>query len=895
MKILVLENGPDELKQLMGKLIEWGHQLFFLEQEDRLYSSLQKTPEIQLVILGETEKDTIELVQNIRKSKQYIYIFRLGKKGEAQLVTEFLDAGVDDVLITPFDWEELRYRLLAANRLLRATFQYTVDFTKLEKNQKIQVLNWESALINTNQERELLQKLLQIFIDTAKELEVKISTLQSDLWEELYQNAESLGAEELTEWLAKILLLKKQSQHYQTINFAVLQEQFYTILRRLKEGFESLKDSGFFFTQLKNDGKGPLEGTRILLVEDLLHNRILVKQILKKHQCEIVEAENGQIAVDFWQQEQNYDLVIMDMNMPVMDGFGATRLIRAQEQELSLRRTPILALTALAMRGDEERCLAAGCDGYMPKPVDAAHLIKACENLISDKKHVAKISESSFPSLRINKSLLKSANQIHHFVLHKLFKDLGVELSFLENATEMISELISEEYDLLILDAEFDLELAYQIKERFPLQHIVLIVEESSSDRWMTQESGSVISYPFNKRNVEIALQHFSLQLKQTRKNADMLADVNSLKDMKGQVSIEACVEKSDNQLVVWQKAFRKIGGDLVLSQEFDYHGRFGFILADVAGHDIKSGYAASWFAGLVKGLWGQYSNPIDLLIYLNNLFSHDSDEEDKRFVCALVLLWDRVRNKLHYANAGIPGGILVRADSGEEEIVDWKGVPIGLFPNMDMFDHGVLDFFPGDRLYMATDGILEAIPPDIIIDLSKEKGHQKPSDALDAIVDFTTRSIEINDDLTISLFEAQAQPEPEQGFRTSIGSTFQEVEQVMAKTKTFIEETLPVSFDWQLISVGLREALINAVEHGNGKKAELPIDIDLEWNDHVLQLRVSDRGGGFDIASVKKRLKEEGDLRIQGRGLELMENIAHSVSYKGGGVQLEFLPEEST
>jgi len=355
------------------------------------------------------------------------------------------------------------------------------------------------------------------------------------------------------------------------------------------------------------------------------------------------------------------------------------------------------------------------------------------------------------------------------------------------------------------------------------------------------------------------------------------------------QILREPFVQKSNQQLAVWQKAFRKIGGDLVLSHQFNFHGKYGFILGDVAGHDIQSGYTASWFAGLVKGVWGQNSHPFDLLRYLNNLFDHDAEEEDKRFVCALVLLWDPVREQLHFSNAGIPGGILVKRETGETQPLKWTGVPIGMFPAMDMFDHDVLAFHPGDRLYIATDGVLEAIPSEIISGIGETKRNLTPQQALESIVDFVTRSIEISDDLTIAVFEAKALPPPENGFRRTIRSTLAEIDAVIQQIEGFLLQSGPDRFDYPMLSAAVREALTNAVEHGNQNKADLPVDIDVAMFTDRIQITISDCGGGFDLSSAKKRLQKAGDLRIHGRGLEMMERIATEVSYNGGGVRLSF------
>lgn len=106
---------------------------------------------------------------------------------------------------------------------------------------------------------------------------------------------------------------------------------------------------------------------RILVVEDNLDNRrILVYRLKRIGEFEIVEASNGQEALDIVKQDPAPDLVFMDLKMPVMDGWEATRQIRKLQGG---DRIPIIALTAQAMAGDEQKALAAGCDDYLAKPI----------------------------------------------------------------------------------------------------------------------------------------------------------------------------------------------------------------------------------------------------------------------------------------------------------------------------------------------------------------------------------------------------------------------------------------------------------------------------------------------------------------------------------------------
>lgn len=110
------------------------------------------------------------------------------------------------------------------------------------------------------------------------------------------------------------------------------------------------------------------------MVEDNETNRLILEQILNRLGCHVTHAGNGLEALDILRQ-RSFDLVLMDVQMPVMDGFEATRLIRKQERSRRDKHHPIIAMTAGAIIGDREKCLAAGMDDYISKPITAQVLL----------------------------------------------------------------------------------------------------------------------------------------------------------------------------------------------------------------------------------------------------------------------------------------------------------------------------------------------------------------------------------------------------------------------------------------------------------------------------------------------------------------------------------------
>jgi CheY-like chemotaxis protein len=123
---------------------------------------------------------------------------------------------------------------------------------------------------------------------------------------------------------------------------------------------------------------GPL---RILLAEDNKVNQLVAARVLQKRGHTVIVAADGREALAAL-EEGVFDLILMDIHMPEMDGFEATDIIRRREQSSGAHQ-PIIAMTALAMKGDEERCRAAGMDGYVSKPIDVDALLAEIASVLS--------------------------------------------------------------------------------------------------------------------------------------------------------------------------------------------------------------------------------------------------------------------------------------------------------------------------------------------------------------------------------------------------------------------------------------------------------------------------------------------------------------------------------
>ncbi|MDT8446258.1 MAG: SpoIIE family protein phosphatase [bacterium] len=886
MNIAVLSTDPLS-NDLLEQLEAWGHKQRLFSQPSELFDWTNKHPELEMVLLHGAAWELESIVAQLRRFPYYLYLMWLYEGFGEQRDRLFL-SGLDEALSCQLEPEDLRSRLISLQRFFDHHSTRLDHPEESQPRQNPQTLNLEAGLEYTGGDRDFYRSLLEVLVETAEQQVDQLDQGSLDLWIDLSQNAATLGAEHLAIWVEDFFAVKRLRVGPNSRGLNRLKERYHWVCVGLRQGLDSLRANGYFGGKQPDEELGPIRGMKVLLVEDMKHNRLLLRHMFSRLESEVVEAVNGQEGVDAY-IAGSFDLVVMDMNMPVKDGFTATEEIRQFEREKGRQPCPILALTALAMRGDREKCLAAGCDAYLPKPVETAALFR---QLLDMYRQAGRIGGENKAALPVDtKHLLKVAvytqNQIYRFVLEVILGGFGLECSFLSVADELLAAVEERAFDLVLMDQERNLKLAFLIRDQYPAQPLTLIGNPDDRRASSLDRLDYVVRYPFEREQLRYIIEFHNTNLQQKQRFDELIEDFNSLKTVKGQLSIEETTDRSGGQLAVWQKAFRKIGGDLVLSQSFNLHGRFGLMLADVSGHDVKSGYTASWFAGLVKGVWRKYPNPYNLLTYLNGLFDPETSEEDRRYVCALVLMWDPMEGKLYWANAGIPGGLLVRGDGRRIEL-NWKGMPLGMFPDMAVFDQGERNLEPGDHLILATDGILENVPGDQIGRLALNGS--KPKDLLDSVVDFVVRSTEVHDDLTLAVFGPQPVRLAEGGYRSRMLGNMEATYDEVGRIKAYLDRHSELDFDWPLTSVAIKEALMNAVEHGNRGVEDRAVWVDV-WLEAQTRLvvQISDEGPGFDLHAERQRLETEGQLRIQGRGIQLMEHIAKEISYTGASVRMVF------
>ncbi len=198
---------------------------------------------------------------------------------------------------------------------------------------------------------------------------------------------------------------------------------------------------------------GPVSNTpvlppsgRILLVDDVKENLVLAERILTRVGYDVDLAYDGHAAVEAARQV-SYDLIFMDIQMPGMDGFQTTEAIRGLEEELGRERTPIIALTAHALRGYREKCLEIGMDDYLAKPIKKRLLLDMAQKWLDPRPRILVVDDS--PD---NRSLL-----LNHLAREGVYRIVSAQ-----NGKEAVEKIDRENVSLVLMDMEMPVMSGYE-------------------------------------------------------------------------------------------------------------------------------------------------------------------------------------------------------------------------------------------------------------------------------------------------------------------------------------------------------------------------------------------------------------------------------------------------
>ncbi len=243
---------------------------------------------------------------------------------------------------------------------------------------------------------------------------------------------------------------------------------------------------------------GSKRSHKVLLIEDNIDNRKLTSAMLEKHGMNVEGFENGADAIEAFSNSE-YDIVLTDLEMPGMDGVQVAQKIRALEKRLHTKKTPIVAVTAHALVSFQERCVAAGMDAFVTKPVRWPELFMKLDELLTSKPKILIVDDSA------------AARSIAMKLLHA---DDDYELEAVESGEAAIRAVAAERFDLVLLDMLMpDLDGADTLKQIRTHQRDLCVIAMTGLDRRELARKSDLfdgrIQKPLQREEfVEVVKQH---------------------------------------------------------------------------------------------------------------------------------------------------------------------------------------------------------------------------------------------------------------------------------------------------------------------------------------------------------------------------------------------------
>ena len=633
----------------------------------------------------------------------------------------------------------------------------------------------------------------------------------------------------------------------------------------------------------------------ILIVDDNPLNRELIAAAAASASCRSMEAEDGREAVALV-KSHNFSLIFMDLLMPGMDGFETVRQIRLMGIE-----TPIVALSALSMKQDRERALAVGCTAFVPKPIDLGQLSRIIGQHVmrgksSDWSKTVSRAEPIRPTFNFSpcRLLIIEEDRSRADEYARIMAAFGFTVTRASNCNQALAMLHEDPgcLDMIIsniyttgIDA---LGMLAMVRRQF--QQVMVFIYTDHYDPTMYQlamQQGADGIFPSVLLGGPALGMIESAIYRRRNPLLDSPALADQLRQAQAQLISYGCDPPCPNCCLAF-RSLHEAGGDIVRCRKFNATGRCGFVLADVAGHDLASMYMSAVFLGILTSCWDSCQRPEHLLQVINSEFYKLGYA--KSHVCVTALLWDGMRRTLHIATAGNPGALLYERTAGGDfscrEIVG-GGMCLGLLKKNDYSNSASVVCPSESFLYLFSDGIeKEKVQKSVAgnISLLRPPGNE----GLCGIV-LDEAGLHQQDDMAmLSLYLPG--PEPQRHPSYSFLSGYDGIDRACRWAGEILAGKVPRGRDPDFILLALREALLNAVEHGNRRNPESFVDIVIRLEGGVLVIEVSDEGAGFDLER-SCRTDAHAD-QIGRRGLPAIREIVDELAVQGGSVIMKIRPQ---
>lgn len=636
------------------------------------------------------------------------------------------------------------------------------------------------------------------------------------------------------------------------------------------------------------------EQRSILVVDDNPLNRDLIAAAVAGCCCRCVEAENGREAMDKIKNE-HFSVIFMDLLMPGMDGFEAVRHIRALGIE-----TPIVALSALSMKQDQQRALAMGCNAFVPKPIDLGNLRDIINGYLRHEGHdrppahrtaaqpAARPSHdfSAFRLLLVEEDGVRAAEHA------RIMAAFGFHVQQAATCNEALGLLHADPacLDMIVsnlytsgIDA---LGMLAMVRRQYPQVLVFIFTDRYDPDMYqLAMQQGADGIFPSALLGGP-AIGMIESAIARRRESGLAAATLtDQLRQAQAQLIGYGC-EPACPACCLAFSSLHDAGGDIVRCRKFSKTGRCGFVLADIAGHDLASMYLSAVFLGILTSRWDACQKPVQLLQVINSEFIKLSYPDSH--VCVTAMLWDGLRRVLHIGSAGNPGALLYERTAGGEfscrELVG-GGMCLGLLKTNDLIGSAMAVCPSESYLFLFSDGMeKETVQGAVAADPGLLSRHTA-SGLCGPILEQARPAQQ--DDMALMCFYIPP-PRPQEHPCYSFLTGYDGIDRACRwAAEVLAAGRVPAGRDIDFILLALREALLNAVEHGNRRCADAFVDIVIRSEPARLVVEVSDEGAGFDLERCLAAEAPAG--QIGRRGLPAMRTIADSIEAEGGTVTMIF------
>ncbi len=381
-RVLVIEDDYATSKLLSNYLNKWGYDPVIVNSAEQAHKIIEKDTFLAILMdIVLPDSNGFELLKELRDNPKTKRTPIIICSVEAEQQKAFL-MGAVEYFVKPINY----------NYLVEVLTSY-----KLKKDSNILIVDDDEPTLNLLKEsvtnlgfNPVAESHSERVADMIENINLDLAIIDLDMPE--VNGFDLIKLIKSKPQFSKLPIIIYTGKENYTEELRNIDGMFVELLQKSSTNIEELAD---VISQMINKYEEPskpeeiltkTDTVKILLVEDYKHSQIIVTRLLKKNDFDsIVVVENGQEAVDE-AKKQKYDLILMDMQMPVMNGFEATERIRQMPQ---YNDTPIIALTAFAMKGDREKCLEAGATDYIPKPIDSQEFIEKVKYYTENKMKVA--------------------------------------------------------------------------------------------------------------------------------------------------------------------------------------------------------------------------------------------------------------------------------------------------------------------------------------------------------------------------------------------------------------------------------------------------------------------------------------------------------------------------